>query len=140
VETRCSGWAVNARVRGIAKAEPDSLLARLIGEGAGHEAKHLGNALGQNDPLAQRLLAEVADDLAFGLSHVVHLMHPQIIIMGGGLSGIGEPLRAAAESALRRFVMDAFAPGPKIALAALGEDAVPMGALELARRGQGAEK
>jgi hypothetical protein len=30
--------------------------------------------------------------------------------------------------------MEAFAPGPKIALAALGEDAVPMGALELARQ------
>ena len=29
--------------------------------------------------------------------------------------------------------MDAFAPGPQIALAGLGEDAVPVGALELAR-------
>ena len=35
---------------------------------------------------------------------------------------------------LPSFVMDAFAPGPKIALAALGEDAVPAGALELARQ------
>ncbi len=29
--------------------------------------------------------------------------------------------------------MGAFAPGPKITLAALGEDAVPVGALELAK-------
>jgi len=36
------------------------------------------------------------------------------------------------ERPLRRFVMEAFAPGPKIALARLGEDAVPVGALELA--------
>jgi len=28
--------------------------------------------------------------------------------------------------------MEAFAPGPRIALAALGEDAVPVGALKLA--------
>ena len=73
-----------------------------------------------------------AQDLAFGLSHVVHLIHPEIIVLGGGLSGVGEPLRALVEGALRSFTMEAFAPGPKVALAALGEDAVPVGALKLA--------
>ena len=72
-------------------------------------------------------------DLGFGLSHVVHLFHPEIIILGGGLSGVGEPLRAAVESALRGFIMEAFAPGPAVSLAALSEDVVPVGALELAR-------
>ena len=76
---------------------------------------------------------ETADDLAFGLSHVVHLFHPQIVILGGGLSGIGEPLRAAVERSLPQFTMEAFAPDLRVALAALGEDAVPAGALELAK-------
>jgi len=71
--------------------------------------------------------------LAFGLSHVVHLFHPQIIILGGGLAQIGEPLRAAVERSLRPFVMEAFAPGLCVGLSALGEDAVPVGALELAK-------
>jgi len=139
VESRCSGWAVNSRVRELAKTEPNSLLGRLVGKSAGHEAKHLGTAIEQNDPGAKRLLAEVAEDLAFGLSHVVHLIHPQVVIIGGGLSGIGQPLSAAVETALSQFIMDAFAPGPRIVLAALGEDAVPMGALELARRGMAGE-
>jgi glucokinase len=64
---------------------------------------------------------------------VVHLFHPQVIVLGGGLSGVGEPLRAAVERALRQFTMEAFAPGPDIRLAALGEDAVPVGALCLAQ-------
>jgi glucokinase len=136
VESRCSGWAVNARVRELVKTEPEGLLARLVAGNTGHEARHLGTAIGQNDPSAKRLLLDVAGDLAFGLSHVVHLLHPQIVILGGGLSGLGDPLRAAVETALGRFVMDAFVPGPRVALATLGEDAVPMGALELARRGQ----
>jgi aspartate kinase len=38
---------------------------------------------------------EFAQDLAFGLSHVVHLLHPEVIVLGGGLSLIGEPLCAA---------------------------------------------
>jgi hypothetical protein len=37
------------------------------------------------------------------------------------------------EDALRGFTLAAFAPGPQVLLAALGEDAVPVGALELAR-------
>src|SRR5262249_43327577 len=86
------------------------------------------------DPAARRILDETAQDLAFALSHVVHLFHPQIIVLGGGLSQVGEPLRALVETALRGFVMDAFASSVRVALAALGEDAVPVGALELARR------
>src|SRR5438093_8933159 len=51
---------------------------------------------------AKRILNETAEDLAFGLSHVVHLFHPEVIVLGGGLSLVGEPLRAAVEGALRR--------------------------------------
>jgi glucokinase len=131
VEARCSGWAVDARIRELRVKEPKSLLA---GQTVGGEAKHLAAAWQQGDAVARRLLQETAEDLAFGLSHVVHLLHPEIIILGGGLSGVGEPLRASVENALRPFTMEAFAPGPRIALAALGEDAVPMGALELARQ------
>ena len=133
VESRCSGWAVDARIRELNVKEPACLLAKLSKGERGGEARHLAEALKQADSGARRILGEMAEDLALGLSHVVHLFHPQIIIIGGGLAGIGEPLRAAVERELKRFVMDAFAPGPRLALAALGEDAVPTGALELAK-------
>ena len=133
VESRCSGWAVDAQIRELRNREPQGVLARMIGETKGGEAKHLVGALQQGDAAAKRILAETADDLAFGLSHVVHLFHPQIIILGGGLSGIGEPLRVAVERSLRQFTMEAFAPGLCVGLGALGEDAVPIGALELAK-------
>jgi glucokinase len=133
VEARCSGWAVDARIRELNRQAPQGLLARLAGGREGGEARHLAAALRQRDAAARQILLETAEDLAFGLSHVVHLFHPQVIVMGGGLSGVGEPLRAAVADALSRFIMDAFAPGPVLALAALGEDAVPVGALTLAR-------
>ncbi len=132
LESRCSGWAVDARIRALKNSEPASAFCQMIGNEIGGEAKHLAAALSQNDPAAQRLLHETAEDLAYGLSHVTHLFHPAVIVLGGGLSNIGEPLRAAAEKALRPLVMEAFAPGPRICLAESGEDAVPVGALELA--------
>jgi glucokinase len=105
---------------------------RLTHGAARGEARFLPEALKQNDPLAARLLSELTGDLAFGLSHVVHLFHPQIVILGGGLAGLGEPLRIGVEKSLQGFIMEAFLPGPKVSLAALGEDVVPIGALELA--------
>jgi|SRR5579859_2585653 len=132
VESRCSGWAVDAKIRELKNTEPTSLLAKLAGKGVGGEARHLAAALRQGDSAAGRIVRETAEDLAFGLSHVAHLFHPEAIVLGGGLSGVGEPLRTAVETALRPFLMEAFSPGPRVCLAGLGEDAVPAGALRLA--------
>jgi glucokinase len=132
LESRCSGWAVDAKIRAAAARNPDSALARCVGKTGAHEARFLSAALEQKDPLAAAILEETAEDLAFGLSHVVHLFHPAIIVLGGGLALVGEPLRAAVERLAPRFIMEAFAPGPRIALARLAEDTVPVGALCLA--------
>jgi len=136
VESRCSGWAVDEKVRASVSAAPTSRLAQLAAHDPGTEARHLTPALEQNDPVARRIVTETATDLAFGLSHVVHLFHPQVIVLGGGLTRIGETLRAEVERALRGFTMSAFAPGPLVLLAALGEDVVPVGALLLAGEGK----
>jgi glucokinase len=117
----------------MVKRKPESLMARLTQGLKNGEAKQLGLALAQQDPDAREIVMRTAEDLAFGLSHVVHLFHPAVIVLGGGLSLLGEPLRAAVSAALPEYIMAAFRPGPSVALAALGEDAVPMGALELAR-------
>lgn len=135
VESRCSGWAVDARIRELIRTDPRCVLSQLTTRAGATrgQARLLGAALQQHCPAARRVLEETAGDLAFALSHAVHLFHPEVIIIGGGLSNVGEPLRAAVQDALKGFVMDAFAPGPRLTLAALGEDAVPVGALELAR-------
>ncbi|HEX8910965.1 MAG TPA: ROK family protein [Humisphaera sp.] len=138
VEDRCSGWAVDRRVRSAASVavDADSPLARLAASAPapGGEARFLAEALAHDDPLARRLLVELADDLAFALSHAIHLLHPRVIVIGGGLSLVGEPLRSAIEVALPAYVMRAFHPPTPIRIAGLGEDSVPIGAIELASR------
>jgi glucokinase len=132
VESRCSGWAVDGRIRRLAAEEPTSFLARSLPPTPGGEAKLLGPALAAGDPAAGRVVREVAADLAFALSHAVHLFHPRMIVLGGGLALVGESLRTAVAAHLPLHVMEAFSPGPEVRLAALGEDAVPVGALCLA--------
>ena len=132
VESRCSGWAVDRRIRALATLKPEGRLARLVGEITGGEATHLVAALAAGDDTAQEVIDETAADLGFALSHVVHLFHPKIVVVGGGLSLLGEPLRAAVEKAMRAHVMEAFQPGPVVRQAELKEDSVPVGALLLA--------
>jgi glucokinase len=134
VESRCSGWALDQRIRELRASGAGGPLVTAIGPMPGGEARHLHPALDAGDPHAWRILNELADDLAWALSHVIHLFHPQVIVLGGGLSSIGEPLRAAVSERLPACVMEAFHPPPEVRLAELREDAVPVGAMELARR------
>lgn len=133
-EECCSGWSVDRSIRAAVAAAPHSRLAALVAAGPGSEARHLAAALAAGDPVARGVLDAAAEDIALTLSHVVHLFHPEAIVLGGGLSLVGEPLREAVAGQLTRFVMDAFQPGPLVALAALREDAVPVGAVALAAR------
>jgi len=132
LESVCSGWAVDRKIRDARTVMPESVLFTLIGSEKRGETRHLAAALAVDDALARRILLETAQNLAFALSHVVHLLHPEIIVLGGGLSLIGEPLRAAVADALPEFLVKAFRPGSRIALSSLKEDAVPVGSLLLA--------
>lgn len=134
MESNCSGWAVDEKIKKAIVKEPSGILAKVVNGANKGEAKFLKPAIEQGDNQAKKILQETGGDIAFGLSHVVHLFHPEIIILGGGFSLIGEPLRAIVEEEIQSYVMKAFLPGPLIRLAQLKEDAVPVGALELARQ------
>jgi len=133
LESLCSGWAVDEKIRKAITEEPNSKLANLVKDVKSNEAKFLKEALKKNDVLAKKILKEVSDNIAFGLSHVVHLFHPEVIIIGGGLSLLSNDLSDAITTALSQYVMKAFLPPPEIKIASLGKNVVPVGALELAR-------
>src|SRR5207248_2712176 len=116
VESRCSGWAIDRRIGALRDERPQSILARALDRTPGGEARHLAAALAGHDGTAQMILDELADDLAFALSHVTHLFHPKVVVLGGGLALVGGPLRAAVADAVPKYVMDAFAPGPVVRL------------------------
>jgi glucokinase len=132
VESSCSGWAVDLKIRSFVSLHPGSLLGQLTLPYSRGEARVLGKAVSSNDQDSISILEETADDLAFGLSHAVHLLNPETIILGGGLSLIGEPFRKLVEQKLPNYIMEVFHPAPVIQLSSLKEDAVPIGALALA--------
>jgi len=137
LEACCSGWAIDKKIREAIRRQPSGKLHELAwdggGGGGGGEARHLSQALAHGDATAKHILHETAATLAFALSHVVHLFHPDIMVVGGGLSLIGPTLTDAIAAELDQHLLKAFLPGPPVVVAQWGEDVVPLGALALAR-------
>lgn len=133
LENQCSGWAVNKKVEEHIQQYPKSLLAKLANNNSSPAAYLLAPALTQNDSAAIKILAEVADDISFALSHIVHLFNPDVIVIGGGLSLLKEHLQLPVAEKLSAYIMKALSPAPSIKIAELSEDVVPIGALELAK-------
>jgi glucokinase len=132
LEESCSGWAVDKKIRNYIRANPDTTLAGLIDTKEGGEARYLVEAIQGGDSGAIQLLQDTADDLAFGLSHAVHLFNPEIIILGGGLSFLGFTYIDMINERLSGYIMKAMNP-PEIRPAGLGEDVVCLGASLLAK-------
>jgi len=132
VEEVCSGWAVDRRIREAISQDQDCLLAKVVGGRSKGEATCLNEALDEGCEVAGEILEETTRSLAFALSHVIHLMHPEAIILGGGLSLIGDRLIQGVAEQLPHWVMKAFLPAPQVKQAVLREDVVPVGALVMA--------
>jgi len=133
-ETHCSGWSLDRRIRAYIVRVPESPLAALIGGQEGCEARFLLQAIEAGDEGARALFETLVQSIAFTQSHIVHLFHPDVLIYGGGLSLMGEPLREGIERHLTKYITQALQPGPVLKLAELGEDVVGLGALLLAYR------
>jgi len=91
-------------------------------------------AAAQGDRLSRELLADATEALGWALAQAIALVNPARIVIGGGVSLIGqelffEPLRQAC----RAVVFKPFAEVAEIVPAALGEEVVVHGAVALAR-------
>jgi len=135
LEEFASGWAIQQQARDRLKGCDRSLILEL----ADHDidrvsAAHVANAAAQGDALALSILGTAWDSLALAISHVLALLCPRRIIIGGGVSLMGEellfkPLRERVAS----LAFEPFAACYDIVPAVLGEEVVVHGALALAR-------
>ncbi len=138
IESCASGWAIarEARERLKRREGRDSLLSGAIRKKKGLITAHeVGQAAEQGDPFAKEVLRQAWLYLAQGICHVIVLLCPRRIIIGGGVALMGEEVLF---NPLRQLVAEnVFAPFAgcyDIVPAALGEEMVVHGALALARR------
>lgn len=60
------------------------------------------DAVRQGDPTATTVFAHYVDDLAEGIANIVNILQPEVVCIGGGVSGAGElllvPLREKVQT------------------------------------------
>ncbi len=141
LEDYASGWAIQRSAAARLRDEPErsSLLRELSLDRLTVQA--IGEAARKGDALACEVLEEAVGYLAWGICQVIALLAPQCIVIGGGVSLLGEdlffgPLRTAVSKQVFRPFADLFTIRP----ADLGEEVVVHGALALARSRFGDER
>ncbi len=87
------------------------------------------------DPLVLTLLDEVGGRLGFALSHLVNLMNPAMVVLGGNLSIAAGVFLPALNRALDRHALEPLRRDLRLLVSPLGPDAVPMGGIALAMEG-----
>ena len=92
IESLASGTAIARRAReGVDKGGGSKMVA-LAGSAEAITAETVARAASMGDALAIRLLDEAGEMLGAWLGNIVSLLDPDIIVIGGGVSKIGEPL------------------------------------------------
>jgi len=136
VEMESSGWAIAQRARRLLADSPGVLLSKLCaGKSENVTTEMVADAAEQGDLIAKICMARAIEHLAEGICHVIALLCPRRIVIGGGVSLIGEklffdPLRKE----VTRNIFEPFAGLTDIVPAKLGEEVVVHGALALARQ------
>lgn len=136
LEEFSSGWAISRNVKEALNRGVSSCLRH---QGTDFESilttEQVAKAAYQGDELALSVLREAQSHLADAICHVIALLCPRRIVIGGGVSLMGEKLLLAP---LRQMVAERvfkpFADCYEIVPAALGEEVVVHGALALAKR------
>lgn len=131
LELTSSGWSIGRSAR----EEPGKMMLDLVdGDRDSLTAEVVGVAAGLGDERAIAILDGATSAMAEALSHVVALVAPRRIILGGGVSLLGEDLwLGPIRRKLEAIAFKPFRGTYDVVPAKLGESVVIVGALALAR-------
>jgi glucokinase len=129
LEALASGWAVakEAMMR-INRGERSSIIELTNGRLENITAETVAIAARRGDQLAADIVAKAANYLGIGLANLVNIFNPELIIIGGGLSKMGDMLLKPARKVLKERAFRLPARTVHIVRARLGSNAGIIGA------------
>jgi glucokinase len=123
IEALASGTAMTEHARRLLDAYPASGLG-----GGVLNAESIGRAAAAGDALGARILDETAEMLGAWLGSMISLLDPDVIVIGGGVTQIGEPLFSRLRRIVPSRTINQFAPQTPIVPAELGANVGILGA------------
>lgn len=140
LEAMASGLAIARAARQEVKnGRGDSLLPYADGEPRRLTAKAVGKALADGNPRAAEILGRVGTYLGIGLSSVINILNPALIVIGGGVAELSEAFMPNLVRELELRAFPALRQAVRIEKASLGRRAGALGASALVFTEKGVE-
>ncbi len=135
LEQLASGGAIGRMGREAAEQDPTSKMIELAGSVDTITGEHVAAAAALLDDAAVRVLRRAGRALAVGMSNIVNIFDPQIIVLGGSVIAAGEPYLGPARDGLASMMTEQRRRPVRLDVALLGNDAGIVGAAALALHG-----
>ncbi|MEW6142396.1 MAG: ROK family protein [Chloroflexota bacterium] len=103
-EAMASGTAIAREARRRLAAGEKSLLNK--GTAQTVTAEKVGEATKKGDRLAAEVIMTAGHYLGIGLANIINIFNPEIIVIGGGVSNLGDMLLNPAREAMRQRAFD----------------------------------
>lgn len=94
----------------------------------------------EGDVGAERLVRDAGRAVGRVLADIVNVLNPELVVLGGELAAVGEPLREGVVESLRRYSLPAATAAVRVELGVLGDRAEVLGALALVTHGHGVRR
>ena len=131
-EAYSSATGLIRAARREAQLTPDSLLWEMSGNDLSRiDGKMVGDAADRGDAAANKVMDEYLYHLAVGLGSMYNIFQPEILILGGGVSGRGDKLLNPLRELMVNEVYHNDVSKLDIRIATLGNDAGVIGAASL---------
>lgn len=125
--TTISAWALEARVETLSVLYPDSPL--VSGKSGILEIE---NAALNNDPLALQIVSEASEQLSIAITSLVNMLNPDMILLGGRLSRLGEILLKPIRDKMNICSLVSTVNKPQLQIGSLEPKTIAIGAATLA--------
>lgn len=128
-ETLASGTALaREAVKQIREGAKTSIIELVNGDISKIDAKVVGLAAKQGDKLAQELVSRLGYYFGVGLTNLVNIFNPELILIGGGVAKMGDLLLQPAIKVVKERAFNTPAATVEIKPALLGDDSGLLGA------------
>jgi glucokinase len=131
LEALASGWAIaKEAITRISNGESSYITEVVDGKIENITAEDVAAAARKDDRLACDIVDKAAGYLGIGLANLVNIFNPELIVIGGGLSKMGNMLIKPARRIIRRRAFRLPAKTVRIVRARLGSNAGIVGVAE----------
>ena len=133
-ERYASATAIIREARRAVEKHPESAIMEACGGNPEKiNAKIVIDCAKANDPTALDVFGGYVNGLAHGITSIINVLDPEVIVLGGGVSAAGTYLLDAVRAEVEKHIFYKTMPHAHIELAQLGPDAGLIGAAMLCK-------